>query len=205
MCDRGGSLPTFWCMVRCSAYLGAVEGLSGRRQGAARPLKNCLCRLYRARSYPAAGTARVNVNILFVPTTSPAAAASPETRPLNLAREGANWRRFQMLRRSVLSFTRRPLSTMASQTPMEDAMRAKVFVDSSPPQRTQLPTNHDPNRSPKPSDPPHSRSIMIRISTHITRPWQGQPPKKHISESSSRARLSRARCNRHGTEWSTPC
>ncbi|KAN0091972.1 bola-like protein [Hyaloscypha variabilis] len=31
-----------------------------------------------------------------------------------------------MLRRSVLSFTRRPLSTMASQTPMEDAMRTKI-------------------------------------------------------------------------------
>ncbi|PMD33711.1 bola-like protein [Hyaloscypha variabilis F] len=31
-----------------------------------------------------------------------------------------------MLRRSVLSFTRRPLSTMASQTPMEDTMRTKI-------------------------------------------------------------------------------
>ena len=31
-----------------------------------------------------------------------------------------------MLRRSVLALARRPLSTMASQTPMEDAMRRKV-------------------------------------------------------------------------------
>ncbi|KAE9366991.1 bola-like protein [Stipitochalara longipes BDJ] len=31
-----------------------------------------------------------------------------------------------MLRRSVLSFARRPFSTMASQTPMEDAMRTKI-------------------------------------------------------------------------------
>jgi len=31
-----------------------------------------------------------------------------------------------MLRRSVLSFARRPLFTMATQTPMEDAMRAKI-------------------------------------------------------------------------------
>lgn len=31
-----------------------------------------------------------------------------------------------MLRRSLLSLARRPMSTMASQTPMEDAMRRKV-------------------------------------------------------------------------------
>src|SRR6266536_6145998 len=35
-------------------------------------------------------------------------------------------RLFLMLRRSLLFLGRRPLSTMASQTPMEDAMRAKV-------------------------------------------------------------------------------
>ena len=31
-----------------------------------------------------------------------------------------------MLRRSLVAFARRPLSTMASKTPMEDAMRSKV-------------------------------------------------------------------------------
>jgi hypothetical protein len=42
---------------------------------------------------------------------------------VRVGREG-----IQMLRRSVLSFARRSLSTMASQPSMEDTMRVKVFV-----------------------------------------------------------------------------
>ncbi|KAH6720901.1 bola-like protein [Leptodontidium sp. MPI-SDFR-AT-0119] len=37
-----------------------------------------------------------------------------------------------MLRRSLVAFAKRPLSTMASQTPMEDAMRSKITAALNP-------------------------------------------------------------------------
>lgn len=69
---------------------------------------------------------RAGVNVLFFRQHHYQPQHRPQIWRFNLAREREEKRRLQMLRRSVLSFTRRPLSTMASQTPMEDAMRTKV-------------------------------------------------------------------------------
>lgn len=112
-----------------------------------------------------------------------------------------------MLRRSVLALARRPLSTMSTQTPMEDAMRRKVcapYLSSLLPKQANADLNPS-RRSQKPSNPVIWKSTTIPAYTRTIRPWQEAPPRKRTSVSLSHRKRSDRRCSPRDIGWCTPC